>query len=1693
MIDDGGGNQNRINAAANSAGDCERFAVEGALVVCTQMFEGMSQSQMIPASGIMVNGAYELIHTDIEFEPKFEKCRYDYEDCEPDIENGEWYDSSSGNQSNGGNGILEERSFMVCLKGYGLLYVSEDGQRPCDSKRLLMKRLIKLGIRGLLGRLLCAIFGGDPVNMATGNFIYTWTDLKIGGETPMNFERFYNALDDYDGPLGRNWKHPYDIRLTVTKDGVSILFEDGHQENYSINDKGKYEPPAGMFHQLTQNGSNYQLKKSDGSFLYFNEKGQLIGQVDKNFNVIYLAYSGEQLVTVSSLGWNITFNYQENKITSIHDHAGRLVKYTYEDNLLRAVTDPVGYTRIYDYDEKGRFLSEINPEGMLVVKNEYDEENRTVRQTFADESVMEYAFDDEEMATTFTGQDGEETIYKRDDLYRTTAVIYPDGGEEEFEFNEENQKLSTTDKIGNRTYYEYDDNGNMNKSTNPLGHQTIFDYDENNWLQSIAVNGIVKFRNHYDDKGSLVGSSDGLDRKTTYIYNKDGLPEVITQSDGSQIKIIYDQYNNITQLTDGSGSITKYQYDNLHRVIKTTDGNGNETGFAYDANDNIIEVQNAHGDNRSFVYNGADRITSITDFNGGVVRFEYNSLNKPSKIINQLGRVTQLEYDVMWNVSRTIYPNGAESNFNYDENNRLESIRKPDGHTISFQYDKNGNRTVITDELGNKTHLTYDAMNQLIEVKEPEGGYLAYTYNPDGTVASVTDTLENTVYLNYDDTGQLFQETNVMGDSRYYTYTALGKIQTITDEAGRLTQYEYELGGRLKTVIHPDGTKESFTYDNNGNIASHTNQIEQRTLYHYDCLDRVTQIINPNGGKKIFTYDSVNNITSKTDELGNVTKYEYTITGQLAKVIDPLGYETHYSYDELDQLIEINQLGDNKQEIDNEHKVINEQNEENRRITRIKRNSFGLIESVTDAMGQTVSYGYNPKGQLIEKIDKDGYLTKYGYTARGDVNLVQYADGKEVQMSYNPLRQLTEVKDWLGITNIEVDSLGRPISVSNHDDEVVSYEFGKMGECRKMVYPNGKIVTYQYDELLRLASVSDEETYTYYHYDNYSRLIEKHYPNDTSTKYQFNEFGQLKQLNHYKSQKSMDQYYYDYDLVGNKTRIAKSREGFGLDGFETLDYQYDRINRLERVSSGQDVLRAYQYDPFGNRTKKIEKNNETRYTYNSLNQLISTRDKQGEEEVYYYDNRGNLTESHRNGEITHQYYFGALNRLESVFNYEKNLGASYYYNGLGHRVGNRVGQLLESSVTKLNLDQMVFNVTKQVDDVLDITKQYHNLLQRREGDAFTDFTWDFNVLSAQNNDENLHYFHDELGSPIRLINEQGQERDKFNFDEFGNQQQRVYRNQPFSYTGYQVDNISDTLYAQARQYNSTMGRFISEDMKKGFIEEPFTLNPYTYCWNEPLSFIDLDGNEPRWPSWLPWVDDSNDTGISYIFYDPNTGGYGRGRYRAYNLRGQLVDYHNYACVYQVTLITMTNCFGGMAFFEAWAGMDPNNQGIDTVIITGHAWSGGFRLYSYPHMCPDGKRQKRNKETGRLMYHLGSATITLEDIPALGELLDSYINILLLLGCSTGEERENGNLRDSFASLDYIIAVAASSDLVRVGDGTTISTTYESEGKLAPSCIYSASDGFRVRTNYGLSEGVGTFFEEGVYGLLRAIENAIFPD
>lgn len=61
------------------------------------------------------------------------------------------------------------------------------------------------------------------------------------------------------------------------------------------------------------------------------------------------------------------------------------------------------------------------------------------------------------------------------------------------------------------------------------------------------------------------------------------------------------------------------------------------------------------------------------------------------------------------------------------------------------------------------------------------------------------------------------------------------------------------------------------------------------------------------------------------------------------------------------------------------------------------------------------------------------------------------------------------------------------------------------------------------------------------------------------------------------------------------------------------------------------------------------------------------------------------------------------------------------------------------------------------------------------------------------------------------------------------------------FTGKEFEN-SDVYYFGARYYDPLLGRFLNPDPANSFKQEnPLTANPFTYCLNNPLKYIDADG------------------------------------------------------------------------------------------------------------------------------------------------------------------------------------------------------------------------------------------------------------
>ncbi len=1433
----------------------ESYLVDGAELRCMNGSKGGRLRVSVGCSNYMENGKQKASSADCrrgENIPFFGECRLkNGKKCEKYMKLKDHWEvpgiTAMAEHVNGRVALTLD-SVLICEKG-GFIVPRTSGQGETQSIDWADYWKRYSSQLGFWARLQCgSIWAYDPVNMNTGNFVYEKEDLVIRGITKLSFHiTYYSMGENLGGSIGEGWHHNYEISVEEKDAGILCLHLGDGQIFLCRQVVGDIYAPAGAAGLLKKEADGYRYVSGTGMKYSFDKAGRIVERKNRDGNAdVFLHNDSGQLIEVRSAnGGALHYDYnKEGNLYRISDHTGRNVRLCYSYRVLCKFINSSGQEYTYHYNENLRLESVTTPRGIIAVKNVYDSANRVTKQITPDGGIAEFRYDDKGLCTYARSQDGYITAYESDDKFRNIRTIYPNS-EECFEYNENNQCTLYVDRNGNPTRYFYDERGRLSGSINALGERKAFVYNQDGKLSSLSIEGKCVLKHTYDQNGRLIRTKDALGRSRETVYDENGLPKRMIMPDGSDIKIEHDERGNIRSITDAYGAMTAYRYDALNRLIQITDEDGNQLSYQYDERDNLLSETNPEGSVRKYTYDVSGRPVQIEDFDGGTVSFSYNAMGKPEIITDKEGRATKRSYTGSGRIAKEISPLGRTTVYQYDRDGRLVRIKRmvseqeEEGMRVTdFTYDPVGNLLNVKSGDGqdvmSETSYEYDALNRVIMVIDAAERKTSYTYDKrSGKISGITDASGNRTFC-YNDVGELTQETDNRGNIIRYQYNELGKITTKTDAVGRVTKHYYLPGGRLEKSIYPNGRQLFYQYDTLGRLCQKTDEKGYGLSYEYDSMGRILRIVNSTGQETCYDYDAAGNIIAVTDMPGNITRYSYTASGKLKDVTDPLGNRTGYTYDAEDRLVQIRQFGTGG-EID--------------RIIEYERDAFGQITCIRNASGEEY-FCYDVLGRMIEKTDKEGLATAYAYTADGMLKSILYSDGRKAEFFYTPLGQLTMIKDWLGETKIDRDSQGMPVNITDHKGRTIRYEWGDQGERKKLIYPDGTILKWQYDEMMRPIELArtaggEEILRINYRYDKHGRLSEKRNSGGYQTCWHYNELGQLDELVHKEQRGILDRFCYAYDAMGNKIMVRKERSGLSGESGE-YRYTYDVLQRLVDVEKDGKKLRCYQYDSFGNRSHMEDYPENRRYifTYNGTNQMLektaASMADDGEAVIhttYTYDGRGNLTGEYRDGRLLHGYLYNAADRLEKSWD-DTGREAVYLYNALGQRTGRSSGAHTEEYL-------------------LDLTRPYNNLLGIEKEDGKQNFFWDVDVAVMEDERKKLHYYmQDDLGSPLRVLYGNGN-GDRYGYDEFGRdlydseekastlgRYSRQGEKQPFGYTGYRYDSVSRTYFAQAREYQPEHGRFMAEDSKRGKGARPKTLNRYGYCWNNPVRWVDLNGKEP---------------------------------------------------------------------------------------------------------------------------------------------------------------------------------------------------------------------------------------------------------
>ena len=120
----------------------------------------------------------------------------------------------------------------------------------------------------------------------------------------------------------------------------------------------------------------------------------------------------------------------------------------------------------------------------------------------------------------------------------------------------------------------------------------------------------------------------------------------------------------------------------------------------------------------------------------------------------------------------------------------------------------------------------------------------------------------------------------------------------------------------------------------------------------------------------------------------------------------------------------------------------------------------------------------------------------------------------------------------------------------------------------------------------------------------------------------------------------------------------------------------------------------------------------------------------------------------------------------------------------------------------------------------------------------------YRVPDAPAVSDSVYYIQtDRLGSNVIMTDDKANVVAKTDYKAYGAAADNQQKNEAPGYTGHYEDPLTGLTYMQQRYYDSDLGRFISTDPVASRPGDVFNFNRYAYANNNPLSFVDPDGQD----------------------------------------------------------------------------------------------------------------------------------------------------------------------------------------------------------------------------------------------------------
>ena len=863
---------------------------------------------------------------------------------------------------------------------------------------------------------------------------------------------------------------------------------------------------------------------------------------------------------------------------------------------------------------------------------------------------------------------------------------------------------------------------------------------------------------------------------------------------------------------------------------------------------------------------------------------QYDAYTNPIKVTTYKGTTPIIEQTIQYETSPTFI---SQNLIHLPKLTQVKDLSTNQVRSAFVTYTNQGKPSALYEGDSVNSPWTqrfrYDNLGQLIEKTSPI---------PNGTLSVQTRYAETPSSI------QIDQSTN--GKTATVLYNKASGLPTqITDINGNITRLTYDHFGRPLTVTYPDNSQDITQYSTDLKTTTHTanGRTTQQTI---DTMGRVTLIDTPLDEEDLqFDYYYQNLIANTYKKQNNVwiKKKSYTYDPYLRKTstMSADWGTTRLQYDspQMNQITQTDPL--NRQSI-------TIQNELGQTLTRIyvptnerityQYNNFGDLLYTTDARGlihktdlntygrpttgyfthtttpipnSRVTYYPNIPGliQSTQTLATDGTVC-HTYTSdfdnEGRISATKQDNQIKDRLIYdegqNGKGRLTTADTPDTTTHYRYDAMGRLIQNTTTLKAIsqttqVSYTYHPTnGNLDRLTFSDNKSIQYRYDANQRLESVwYNNERLIQYRYNPNGTLSTLTYGNGVETQYTYEREILINSIRSSRQNNLLYHQSYSYDALG-KAISTQHNDYFDNGPSLNRTYTYTPKDALQTVHINNQIQYTHSYDANLNHTQYETPNNRQLSIGNmqispTQDQLITKVQKDGRSIKLNYDPEGNLiskTRYHANGQEAENY-------LKFTYNYQGQI-QTLRGDMMNARYGyDHAGQRIYTFTVASGYEATKFYTWDQSGHII-----AEGLSNAGEGNTFNnqDFTVRYiysgnqkvamirpKDLQNPNAGEDIFYFvNNAQGTPVLITNAQGNIECRYNLDEFGNLGKidgLPKAELEINFTGKKRDMGSNLYYFNQRYYDPELGRFITHDpAKQG-------LNPYIYCANNPLMYVDPDG------------------------------------------------------------------------------------------------------------------------------------------------------------------------------------------------------------------------------------------------------------